>query len=496
MIKQVLKSLIVLLLLVGCSSNTTNQNPEINSVYYEIFVGSFYDSDGDGMGDLKGVQEKLDYIQHDLGATGIWLMPINPSPTYHKYDVMDYKAIDEAYGTMDDFDNLVNEMNERGMDLILDLVLNHSSSQHPWFKQAISAQLNNKCDEVEVCDYYHFADHNRGGYHKLTDNLYYEGGFWREMPDLNLNNESLRELILDSAKFWLDKGVKGFRLDATTHFFDQSHESNVQFLKWFNTEVKAYKEDAYLVGEAWTSDNIIEDMYRSGIDSFFNFGASQNNGSIVKNIRAQNGLKLSQSIETYQQRVSAHNDQAIDAPFLSNHDNNRSAGYLTTLEDQKLAASIYLLLPGNPFIYYGEEIGMKGSGIDENKRLPILWDKTTSVGYTNAPKDANYTQADLLSVKEAIKDKNSLLNHYKHVISIRNQYPDISRGNYQSVNLGSDALYASRQNEVMIVHNLSDETQQFESDGKRFISILGKYKKKGTIIELEPKSSILIEEGR
>src|SRR5690554_4217459 len=134
--KRILLSLSILLVLSSCSTQDDTKKPEVNSVFYEIFVGSFYDSDEDGMGDLKGVQTKLDYIQNDLQATGIWLMPINPSPTYHKYDVMDYTGIDPQYGTMEDFDDLVAEMNSRDMDLILDFVLNHTSSKHPWFIKA------------------------------------------------------------------------------------------------------------------------------------------------------------------------------------------------------------------------------------------------------------------------------------------------------------------------------------------------------------------------
>ncbi|HZJ86771.1 MAG TPA: alpha-amylase family glycosyl hydrolase [Erysipelothrix sp.] len=491
--KVIITSLLTILLLTSCTTQRS-QHVEVPSVYYEIFVASFYDSDGDGMGDLEGVRQKLDYIQHDLGATGIWLMPIHPSPTYHKYDVLDYEDIDKDYGTMEDFERLVEEMNERDMDLIIDFVLNHSSSKHPWFLKALDAYENDQCDVVEECEFYNFETRNPGGYHKVNDNLYYEGGFWSEMPDLNLHNETVRNNLLESAKFWLDKGVKGFRLDATTHFFDDSHEDNIAFLNWFNTEVKNYKEDAYIIGEAWSGQSIIEDMYRSEIDSFFNFANAQNSGNIVKDMQKQKGLTLAKRIEQQQNNIKAKNEHGIDAPFLSNHDNNRSAGYLVNLEDQKLAASIYLLLPGNPFIYYGEEVAMKGSGIDENKRLPMLWDKETSKGYTKPPQDATYTQDDQISVKNALKNKDSLLNHYKHVISIRNSYPDIARGAFEALDLGDESLFASRQNNIIVVHNLSDDAKLVEIDADKIVSVHGDYKNKKGTITLEPKSSILIEE--
>lgn len=491
--KKLITVLCFLLLMTSCTPKQDAQKPEISSIYYEIFVGSFYDTDEDGMGDLEGVRQKLDYIQKDLGATGIWLMPINPSPTYHKYDVEDYKAIDPTYGDMKDFDNLIDEMQVRDMDLILDLVLNHTSSTHPWFKKAKAAQIKGDCAEVVECDFYNFSSSYESGYHKIKEDLYYEGGFWSEMPDLNLDNELVKEHILDTAKFWLDKGVKGFRLDATTHFFNDS-QKNIDFLKWFNTEVKNYKEDAYIVSEAWTSEAIIADMYASQIDSFFNFSFSQNSGKLYKSMRSGSGSKLSQDVESYQKRIQEKNPNAIDAPFISNHDNNRSSGYLVTLEDQKMAASIYLLMPGNPFIYYGEEIGLKGSGIDENKRLAMIWDSKDKKGETVGPKDSDYITKEQLSVHEALKDKNSLLNHYKHVISLRNAYPDISRGIFESIDLGEPGLYGSRQNNTVVVHNLSDEPLAFELAHKKIKTVLGKYSNKGTIITIEPKSSIIIEE--
>lgn len=485
--------LLVLLILVGCSKGSDYVNPEVNSVYYEIYVGSFYDSDGDGMGDLEGVRQKLDYIQYDLGATGIWLMPIHPSPTYHKYDVVDYEAIDPEYGTMEDFDRLVNEMNERGMDLILDYVINHSSSQHPWFIEAKIAHMDGICEEVVTCDFYNFSDEYISGYHQISNNLYYEGDFWSEMPDLNLDNETLKNYLIDTAEFWLNKGVKGFRLDATTHFFDEVKEQNIAFLKWFATEIKSIKPDAYLVGEAWTSDGIILDMYESGIDSYFNFGLSQNSGHIFKSMNSKHGQSLANHVANYQDKLKNKNSNGIDAIFISNHDNNRSAGYLITEARQKLAASIYLLMPGNPFIYYGEEVALKGSGIDENKRLPMPWNEKGE-GVTQPPSAADYKQESYIYVEDALKDKDSLLNHYKHVISIRNTYPSISRGITESLDLGSHELYAlAHGDDIVVVHNLGEETIEFELEHDKMILVNGSAKSKGNTITIDGGTSIVIE---
>lgn len=481
---------IVLILLVACQPN---HKPEVNSVYYEIYVGSFYDSDGDGKGDLNGVLEKLDYIQNDLGATGIWLMPIHPSPTYHKYDVVDYKDIDEDYGTLEDFDKLVSEMNRREMDLILDLVVNHTSSKHPWFLKAKEAHLNGKCDEVVECDFYNFSNERLPGYHKINNDLYYEGVFWGEMPDLNLDNPQVRENLLDISKFWLDKGVKGFRLDATTHFYAEDKSLNISFLDWFNKEIKNIKSDAYLVGEAWTGTSIIKDMYASGIDSFFNFSFSQQSGTINQAVNTSDGMRLAQQVERYQSDILKKNPNAIDAIFLTNHDNNRSAGYLLDLEKRKMSASLYLLMPGNVFIYYGEEVGLKGSGIDENKRLPMPWSKR-GTGVTNPPENADYVQGNYEYVEDALKDKNSLLNHYRQILRIRHQYPEISRGNVIAYDLGHKALYAlEHDGNIMVIHNLSQDEIEFDLNHDKMVLVTGKAKSKENKITLGGLSSIIIE---
>ena len=485
------KSLLVfLLLLTACSSKTKPEyvKPEVNSVYYEIYVGSFYDSDGDGKGDLKGVMEKLDYIQKDLGASGIWLMPINPSPTYHKYDVIDYKDIDPDYGTMEDFDALVKEMNDRDMDLILDLVLNHTSSEHPWFLKAKEEMKNDAC--TLYCEYYNFSDQSLAHYEKIQDGLYYEAEFWSGMPDLNLDSEYVRDHIKDITKFWLDKGIKGFRLDATTHFYADDTQKNIEFLDWFGKLAKSFNPDVYIVGEAWKDINIIQPMYASGI-SFFNFSLAQNNGRLVKDINKGNGTHLAMFMESYQNTIEEYQPDAIDSIFFSNHDNGRSASYFAgQLEKQKLASSVYLLLPGNVFVYYGEEIGMIGSGKDENKRLPMLWGDEK--GKTTKPSGADYAIEMEMNVKDEMNNKDSLFNHYQKVIGIRNQYPEISRSNGKAIDLGDPALFAMMFDEVMVVHNFSDEAKEFEGNYEIINNELGGKATKEKIL-LEGFASVIIK---
>lgn len=463
--------------------------PEHNSIFYEIYVGSFADSNDDGIGDLNGVRAKLDYIR-SLGATGIWLMPISPSNTYHKYDVIDYMGIAEDYGTMEDFDGLIADMKAKDMDLLLDLVVNHTSSSHPWFKAAINAKISGTCATTPECDYYNFSDTFEAGYTKVTSDIWYESVFWSEMPDLNLDSPAVREEVSRIIAFWLDKGVKGFRLDATTHFYGENLEKNIAFLTWLNDTIKEVNPDAYVVGEAWTTGAVIAQMYSSGIDGFFNFPMSQNSGAIYLAINGANGRELAKRISDYNEMIKSFNENALDAVFLSNHDNNRSAGYLSTLERQRLAAAIYLLMPGNVFIYYGEEVAMIGSGKDENKRLPMPWGKDSEF-MTDGPKDADYSKEQPTDVASALKDKDSLLNFYMKLGALRNSYPSISRGAIRPLDLGQPALYAMDHGDLIVIHNLSEETLQFEQDFSQLIDINGA-SGKGKTVSLEAYGSVLL----
>ncbi|NLV35719.1 MAG: hypothetical protein GXY17_03470 [Clostridiaceae bacterium] len=447
--------------------------------YYEIFVRSFCDSDGDGIGDLNGVSDKLDYIKEDVGADGIWLMPIMPSPSYHKYDVMDYYEIDPQYGTMDDFEKLIEQAHNRDMKVIIDLVLNHSSHLNPWFREAVAGLWDD--EENEYTHYYNFTDQYVGsGYTKVTDKYYYEARFSPDMPDLNLDNQKLRSEILDIAKYWIDHGVDGFRLDAVTSYYTGNETKNTEFMKWLNDSVKEYKADAYFVGEAWTTQAIIAEFYTSGIDSFFNFPFSQAEGTIVRNLNTQKGGKLAEAMGSWNDTIKSFNGEAIDAPFLSNHDNARSAGFLMrNLCKKKMAASIYLLMPGNPFIYYGEEIGMTGSGNDPNKRLPMLWSTRNTAGITDIPPEANQSITELDGVDAQMKDKNSLLNHYKKVLALKKRFPQIARGQMKALDTHNSELCAYtmtyNNSTVVVIHNLSGNelSEDLEKHGLSNMKIKG-----------------------
>ncbi len=413
--------------------------------YYEVFVYSFCDSDGDGIGDLPGLISKLDYINDgddgtdtDLGCNGIWLMPVNPSPTYHKYDVADYYGIDEAYGTLDDFKKLLDECDKRGIKVIMDLVLNHSSSQNPWFKEAYTylQGLGDAEPNVQDCpyfDYYHFSKEQSGGYYPVEGTeWYYEAQFWSEMPDLNLDCEALRSEISEITKYWLDMGAGGFRLDAVKEYYSGAPQANIDFLAWLTETVKSQKEDAYLVGEAWLPMTEYAPYYKSGIDSVFDFEFADKDGIISKVLNGSPASKYGETVASLKEIYGSYHEGYIDAPFYTNHDLGRSAGYYAgehSGNQTKLAAALNLFMSGSAFVYYGEELGMKGAGKDENKRAPMYWSKNADAeGMCDGPADMDTVKMKFESLEEQQTDSSSVYHFYKKVIKVRNQNPEIARG--------------------------------------------------------------------
>ncbi|WP_051204826.1 alpha-amylase family glycosyl hydrolase [Butyrivibrio sp. VCD2006] len=431
------------------SSNTPLPVNVIDDAYrttYEIFVYSFYDSDGDGIGDLQGVINKLDYINDgdasttdDLGCNEIWLMPICPSTTYHKYDVIDYCDVDPEYGTIDDYKELLTEAHKRGIRIINDMVMNHSSTQHKWFKEAVDYLKNlpegaePDSAECPYVDYYHFSKEAQTGYEKLPGiDWYYECRFWSEMPDLDLDNEAVQQEFADIAKFWLELGCDGFRMDALTAFTTDDIAISTDELTPFVKAVKGLNPDAYIVGEAWTNSASYAKFYASGIDSLFDFDYSGSEGTIAKCAKGKlNPTKYVQQQIDEDELFSAYNANYINAPFYTNHDMARSAGYYTgktATQSTKLAGALNLLMSGNAFIYYGEELGMKGSGKDENKRAPMPWDSEGSEGMTTGPKDIDKINQSNGTYADQKDDPDSIFNYYKKAIGIRNAYPAIARG--------------------------------------------------------------------
>ena len=425
-------------------------------VFYEIFVRSYVDSNGDGIGDFNGITSKLDYL-HSLGIGGIWLMPIHPSPSYHGYEVTDYYAVNSEYGTLDDFKRLLDEAHKRNIHIILDLVLNHTSSQHPFFT---SAQ-----DPISPYrDWYTWADmpQSWGKWHETSSGFYY-GYFCDCMPDLNYANPNVTAEMEKVARFWLtDVGVDGFRLDAAKHLFeaDGKIENVPATHAWFAEFYRDYKAtnpEAYTVGEIYGAGAFVATTYESQMDHIFNFELASGF------MNSANAGVTSAVNSAYQFSLSDLPDGDY-ATFLTNHDQNR---VMTTLNGDvgkaKVAAALLLTAPGTPFIYYGEEIGMSGEKPDELIRTPMQWNTDMNAGFTaNAPWEAvnsDFEQGVNLAAQE--NDPSSLLFHYRALIQLRNAHSALRTGAASLPASGNPAIFAllrfSESETILVLINLSDE---------------------------------------
>ncbi|WP_420629377.1 alpha-amylase family glycosyl hydrolase [Candidatus Leptofilum sp.] len=442
----------------------TNGFPWWNDlVFYEIFVRSFYDSDGDGVGDLNGVIEKLDYLNDgdptttdDLGVTGIWLMPITVSPSYHGYDVTDYFQVDPEYGTNEDFLRLMDEAHARGIRVIVDLVLNHTSISHPWF-------IESQDPDSEKRDWYIWAEENpeyRGPDGQVVwhsgDSGYYYGVFWSGMPDLNYENPNVTFEMFDAARFWLEEmNVDGFRLDAIKHMIEegegqQNTPSTHEWLQEFYQFYKAVNPDALTVGEAWTGTQQVVEYTGDEVDIAFQFFLAED---ILNTARVGLGQIYRDTLVEVYDSFPANQY----ATFITNHDQNRIMSQLDEDEGQaRVAAAILLTSPGVPFIYYGEEIGMTGVKPDEDIRLPMQWASNgPNVGFTEGtpwrPAAADFP---VRSVDRQTDDPDSLLSLYRDLVHLRNAHEALRVGDWTPVEAGSPRLLTflrQTENETVLV---------------------------------------------
>lgn len=475
----------ILLCLSGCRADRAPRgSDDDHRTVYEIFVYSFCDSDGDGTGDLNGIRSKLDYIS-DLGFDAIWLTPVHPSSTYHKYDVDDYCAIDPAFGTMEDYEALLEDCHERGMCVYLDLVLNHTSEDHPWFRAAAD-YLRELPDGWEpdpsYCSYYSYYNFSREpayGYAQLEGTgWYYQAGFWSEMPELNLSSEAVRNEIRDTMAFWLGKGVDGFRLDAVMSYYEGDTGANTEFLRFLKETARSIDPDCYIVGEAWTDRDTIAALYTSGVDSLFDFPFASEGGLIAGtlngNCRASDYVDgMVQAEEAYSKASSNY----VDASFYTNHDMDRSAGYYPD-DDGAVTGMAYamdLFMTGSAYVYYGEEIGMCGAGRDENRRAPMYWsDDPSDPDMCAGPPDIDEIQMKYPPLADQLKDGRSIYAWFRDIIRVRNKYPAIARGVTEKADSLCDDKAAAffrrsdKDDDLLIVMNLSGQTV------KKDLSLLGR----------------------
>ena len=440
-----------------------------DTVFYEIFVRSFYDSDGDGIGDLNGVIEKLDYLNDgdpntnsDLGITGIWLMPVNPSPSYHCYDVVDYLGIEPDYGSTDDFIRLINEAHNRGISVIVDFVTNHTSNLHPWFIESASGPQSPRRNWYRWSQVKpdQIGPWGQEVWHRHANGEYYYGLFWSGMPDLNFEEPEVRGEIKEIARYWLTTmKVDGFRCDAVKYIIEENNvlEDTDSTLNWWEEFYGFYKgvnSSAMTVGEAWDETSIVINYVGGKLDFCFEFDLATTILNAVQN-RSPSVLysKMEELINGYPYHQYG--------TFLSNHDQDRVFSFLSNDHGQaKLAASVYLTLPGVPFIYYGEEIGMQGRSPDEDRRTPMQWDPGLNAGFSTGTPwhaiNANYIQYNVETEKT---DESSIWNWYQKLVKLRSQYTSLSRGTFHPLDGSSNAILAylrqDQNSAVAVVANFS-----------------------------------------
>jgi len=434
------------------------------AVFYEIFVRSFADSNGDGMGDFNGLTAKLDYL-HDLGIDGIWLMPMFESTSYHGYDTTDYENVEKDYGTNADFQRFLGEAHKRGIRVIVDLVLNHTSVEHPWFVESASSQTSARRN------WYIWSATNPGwkqpwggndpSWH-FRNGAYYYGAFWSGMPDVNYLDPAAKAEMFRLTRYWLTQGVDGYRLDATRYLVETGPgeagqadtPGTYQVLNELSLEVRRVRPDSILVAEN-TVDTAKLATYFGAMPSNFNFPLA---GAILSGVKNGNAVPIR---DTLRDIIRLYPRGAIDAPFLTNHDQTRIATVLGNDAGKlRSAAAILLTLPGMPFIYYGEEVGMDNGPEpnDEAKRTPMPWSATG--GFTSGVPWHSYAPgiaAD--NVASQTNDPRSLLSYYRDWIRARKGSAALMKGEITPLDTGAQILAFIRDSggeRVLVVHNIGD----------------------------------------
>ncbi|NLE83774.1 MAG: alpha-amylase [Chloroflexi bacterium] len=440
-------------------------------VFYEIFVRSFKDSDGDGIGDFQGIISQLDYLNDgdpetsdDLGIGGIWLMPIMPSPSYHGYDVTNYQTVNPDYGTLADFKRLLEECHTRGIRVVIDLVVNHTSSEHPWFLSAQDSASGFR-------NWYVWEEQNPRRPGPWGQNAWYEAGgyyyyapFWSGMPDLNYYEPMVTRAMYNATEYWLNLGVDGFRVDAARYLFEDgiSQQDTKSSIAWFQDWREFYTAidpEAYTVGEVWTDTQVIAKYNEPtrGMQQYFMFDLA---ADILGGIYSPDPSRI---MKSYLETLEYFPDQQF-ATFLTNHDQQRVASYYRErLREQKLAAFIYLTGPGTPYIYYGEEIGMVGGKPDEMIRKPMQWSSETNAGFSDFVPWQELSEGWLeTNVEIQAQSPDSLLNWYKALVNTHNQLPALQKGSYLPFTSSCSRLYSvARVYEdqvVLILANLGVQT--------------------------------------
>jgi glycosidase len=393
-------------------------------------------------------------------------MPIHPSPSYHGYDVTDYRGIHPDYGTMDDFKNFLAAAHERGIKVIIDYVMNHTSTEHPWFQASANG-------DEHFRDFYRWEDSkpNYTGpwgqqvWHQRNSDYYY-GLFWGGMPDLNYENPAVKDSMFAISDFWIKEiGIDGFRQDAVLYIDEDGDKlkntpETFQFWQDFTANLKAANPDAFSVGEAWEpTETVLQYISNDRLDYAFEFDLA---GAILNGVINGDATGIIRQM----QKVYDNYPFLQYGTFLTNHDMNRVMNVLgSDVNKAKVAASLYLTLPGIPYLYYGEEVGMLGQKPDEDIRLPMQWSDEANAGFTSGnpwrQPNANFREFNVEVMQE---DENSLFNHYKELIHLRNVGSKLQTGELEFGTSTDNRILSFIRgdengiNPVIIVTNLSSET--------------------------------------
>ena len=426
------------------------------SFAYELFVRSFYDSNGDGIGDFGGVTAKADYLKK-LGVGQVWLMPIFPSPTYYGYDVTDYYGVHSDFGTMADFETMISTLHQKGIRVYLDMILNHSSIQNPWFNASYSDYVFGDTSSTSKADWYNWSTTSKSGYLDYNSSgKYYECRFDRSMPDFNFDSSGVQAEFKKILNFWCAKGVDGYRLDAVKYYYYGNTAKNIASLNTLVADVKTDYPAIEFVGENWSSGDEYYSYYQSQINSFFCFDESITSTGDATLVGASKGFvdakKFTDAIAAIEARVKTVNPESYSSYFLSNHDQDRISKSLGGLGPGKVGASLTYLLPGTPYCYYGEEEQLKGvrganDQSDVLRRLPMIWSSVSKTGQCVFPDPSKSALASSITqitngVDDLLQQPMSLINHYRKVASIRNKYPLFKKATFTSLNSGDSHVIA------------------------------------------------------
>lgn len=522
-----------------------------DSTFYEIYMPSFKDGNGDGIGDFAGITSKLDYLK-DLGIGGLWLTPFYPSPKVDNgYDISGYKAIDPDYGTMEDFENFIKEAHKREIRVIADLVLNHTSSLHPWFQESKSAKDHPKRDwyiwKDEPNNWESFFGGSAWEYDKETSQYYYHA-FAKEQVDLNWANPEVKEAMFDVMKFWLEKGIDGFRLDVINflkvndsfrdnpfdtekkeqnHLFDKDQEGILMIIEEIAAFVHQYP-DKFLVGEVGSEDLEILKRYSgpNKLDVVFNF----NIGSITE-------FQVDRLFRALEETERAYCEEQFPTLFFSSHDMSRYISRFGGGEERaKLVATFMLTAKGVPFIYYGDEIGMRDWVTDDialmkdvqgltayklalqssqtheeavtiandksrdKSRTPMQWDSSSLVGFSHhrpwitIPKDAYK-----MNVEDQQNVPDSMLSFYKHLLKIRKEHSSLRSGKYGFLRHKDGMIYFNRIDDVEKVHvvlnfSLESKTLEVGASTELLLSTKRRFLDGGRTIKILANEALILKE--